>query len=107
MTRGVPEQERLDDLETIRVINYVRQEVAKGNKPAGTLTAGARPWDEDKYLQPVLLDDGLLQCDFEDLAGPRCCLLLYDPKGAYQNRRNVGLVFLVSNQPNQQSVLVG
>ena len=69
---GVRKQERLDDLEIIKAINYIRQEVAKGNKPAGTLLAGARPWDEDKYLQPVLPDDGLLQYDFEDLAGPRC-----------------------------------
>lgn len=48
----------------------MRQEAAGGRAPAEALSA--RQWDADKYLQPVLPDDGMLQHDFEDVTGPRC-----------------------------------
>jgi TolA-binding protein len=59
----------------IRVINYTRAEVAAGRDPLPTLAAAAAapgapqpPWQDDKYLIPVLPEDPLLAYDFaEDL----------------------------------------
>jgi hypothetical protein len=59
----------------IRVINYSRAEVAAGRDPLPTLAAAGTaagasqpPWQDDKYLIPVLPDDPLLAYDFaEDL----------------------------------------
>lgn len=70
----------LDDYGTIRVINFIRAEVAAGRDPrpalsaaaaagsssAGTEAAAAAPWSGDTYLQPVLADDPLLTYDFDD-----------------------------------------
>ncbi|KAK9823570.1 hypothetical protein WJX72_003898 [[Myrmecia] bisecta] len=66
-------QAHLDDYSTIRCINFIRSEVAAGRDPlpalaeaAGAPGQGARPWDDDKYLQPVLAEDALLFHDFGD-----------------------------------------
>ncbi|RMD44500.1 hypothetical protein DV735_g740, partial [Chaetothyriales sp. CBS 134920] len=49
---------QLDDLEKIKLINYIRAEVKKGNtKPKIESKA---VFDDDKYLQPVLVDDAVL-----------------------------------------------
>jgi hypothetical protein len=72
----------LDDYGTIRVINFIRTEVAAGRDPRPALTAAAAaassssaaaseaaagaPWSGDSYLQPVLADDPLLTYDFDE-----------------------------------------
>lgn len=69
----------LDDYGTIRVINFIRAEVAAGRDPrpalstaaagsssAGTEAGAAAPWSSDTFLQPVLADDPLLTYDFDD-----------------------------------------
>lgn len=62
-------QAGLDSYEMIRCINYIRSEVAVG-KPAEPIIAelaSSSTWrSDDKLLQPVLLEDGLLCHDFSD-----------------------------------------
>ena len=72
-TSWLAAQRGLDDLDTIRLINFCRSEVQQGRSPAQQLLAslpGERHWQEDRYLQPVLPDDGLLTHDFADEAPP-------------------------------------
>ncbi len=66
-------QARLDDYSTIRCINFIRSEGAAGRDPRPTLAEAAaapsqtgQPWDDDRYLQPVLPEDALLFHDFDD-----------------------------------------
>ncbi|GIL52530.1 hypothetical protein Vafri_8372 [Volvox africanus] len=64
-------QERLDEYGIIRVINYIRSEVAAGRDPRPPLAAsgsGGAAWLDDHYLVPAMEDDALLFYDFEDLA---------------------------------------
>jgi hypothetical protein len=67
----------LDDYGTIRVINFIRREVAAGSDPlpalraaAAAAVAGSRgapwPWTSDEYLPPVIGDDPLLGYDYDD-----------------------------------------
>ncbi|RMZ80129.1 hypothetical protein DV737_g3190, partial [Chaetothyriales sp. CBS 132003] len=49
---------QLDDLEKIKLINYVRAEAKKGNTKPELETKAI--FDDDKYLQPVLVDDAVL-----------------------------------------------
>ena len=49
---------QLDDLDLIRLVNYVRQEVNDG-RPNISITSNSQ-FEDDKYLQPVLLDDAVL-----------------------------------------------
>ncbi|KAL4458014.1 hypothetical protein ABPG75_012879 [Micractinium tetrahymenae] len=60
----------LDQLGTIRLINYVRTAAAAGEDPLPALAAaaggGAAPWEDDRYLQPALMDDELMLHDWEE-----------------------------------------
>lgn len=57
----------LDFYSTLRLINYIRSEVAAGNtKPD---CSSPQTWMDDKYMQPVLEDDALLY-SIDDLADP-------------------------------------
>ncbi len=39
--------------------------------PAQVMSAvSPLPWEDDRYLQPVIVDDPLLQLDFEPTPGP-------------------------------------
>ena len=75
----------LDDYGTIRVINFIRSEVAAGRDPrpllhAETASSGdsgcgdasakdrVRPWSPDTYLTPVVQDDPLLGYDYDETA---------------------------------------
>ncbi|RMZ91162.1 hypothetical protein DV736_g1614, partial [Chaetothyriales sp. CBS 134916] len=58
---------QLDDLEKIKLINYVRAEVKKGNTQPKLESKAI--FDDDKYLQPVLVDDALLY-SLEDVLPP-------------------------------------
>ncbi|WPG99991.1 Hypothetical protein R9X50_00281500 [Acrodontium crateriforme] len=52
----------LDFYQTIKLVNYIRSEVANGNASATKLPNVSDPslWADDKYLQPALEDDALL-----------------------------------------------
>lgn len=60
----------LDQLGTIRLINYVRTAAAAGEDPLPALAAAASgaaaPWEDDRYLQPALMDDELMLHDWEE-----------------------------------------
>ncbi|GAB1739670.1 hypothetical protein NU219Hw_g4614t1 [Hortaea werneckii] len=57
----------LDFYSTLRLINYIRSQVASGNaKPD---CSSPQAWMDDKYMQPVLEDDALLY-SIDDLADP-------------------------------------
>ncbi len=60
----------LDQLGTIQLINYVRVAAAAGENPLSALAAaasgGAAPWEDDRYLQPALMDDELMLHDWEE-----------------------------------------
>lgn len=65
------EQNKLSDYDTIRCINYIRTEVAAGRHSVEALkgqTSSERPWQQDQYMHPALLDDPLLFHDFDDEA---------------------------------------
>jgi type I protein arginine methyltransferase len=57
----------LDFYSLVKMINYIRTEVASGNTKPNCSDSAA--WQDDKFLKPVLEDDGLLSClyDAEDL----------------------------------------
>ncbi len=60
-------QHHLDDYDTIRVVNFIRREVAAGMDPLPVL-AGQHttpPWAADEFLAPVLPDDPLITYDYE------------------------------------------
>jgi hypothetical protein len=64
-------QRRLDDYDTIRVINFIRREVAAGRDPLPPLVASgqqqqgaAKPWAGDEFLNPALPDDPLITYDY-------------------------------------------
>ncbi|KAL4432876.1 hypothetical protein ABPG77_008202 [Micractinium sp. CCAP 211/92] len=63
-------QLELDQLGTIQLINYVRVAAAAGDNPLPALAAaasgGAAPWEDDRYLQPALMDDELMLHDWEE-----------------------------------------
>jgi hypothetical protein len=71
-------QRRLDDYDTIRVINFIRREVAAGRDPLPALVASgqqqqqqgsdpaAKPWAGDELLNPTLPDDPLITYDYEE-----------------------------------------
>ncbi len=59
---------QLGDHDAIKLINYIRRQVADGSNPREDLqmfSGGAKPWQDDKYLQTVLEDDVLLMYDFQ------------------------------------------
>lgn len=62
-------QAKLDDYGVIKCINYIRAVVKQGSDPrsdlAGALGSPEKPWDDDKYLFPVLQNDGLLCHEFD------------------------------------------
>ncbi|KAK9825550.1 hypothetical protein WJX74_005515 [Apatococcus lobatus] len=66
------QEHNLGDHEAIKVINFIRGCVASGTDPRPQLQsvpAGAdKPWGDDRYLQTVLEEDGLLMYDFQDIA---------------------------------------
>ena len=65
-------QMHLDDLGVIQCINYIRSEVAAGRHAVPQLqvaaSGGQPPWANERYLQPVLENDGLLFFDYEEPA---------------------------------------
>ena len=65
-------QEALDELDTIRTINFIRRALLQDQDPISQLTPGTRPWADDAFLQPVLPDDALLCHDFQDATAPEC-----------------------------------
>lgn len=79
----------LDDYDTIRLINYIRREVAAGVNPLAVLQAeaqkgpgsGPHPWSSDNYLAPFLEDDPLLGYDYDEHAADEGWVL---PRGTDQ-----------------------
>lgn len=69
MPRMMLPQKRLDEYGVIRVVNYIRSEVAAGREPRGALSGEHQPWAGDKFLQPVLANDALLMHDFDEDEG--------------------------------------
>ncbi|GFR48908.1 hypothetical protein Agub_g10857, partial [Astrephomene gubernaculifera] len=69
-------QEGLDEYGIIRVINFIRTEVAAGRDPlpllaasrSSTSTSASPAWADDRYLLPALQDDALLFYDYEEVA---------------------------------------
>jgi len=59
-------QAHLDDYDAIKLINYIRSEVAAGRDPraavvdAQTAQCGAAPWAAECYLAPALAEDPLI-----------------------------------------------
>ncbi len=68
LTEKVCPQAQLDEYGAIKCVNYIRAAVKAGQDPrgdlAGALTTAQKPWDEDRFLFPVLPDDSLLCHDF-------------------------------------------
>ncbi|GMH33891.1 hypothetical protein BSKO_01725 [Bryopsis sp. KO-2023] len=60
---------KLDDYDVIKLVNYIRMEVSQGNDVLEVLKSkdvgDVKPWNEEKYLKPVLEDDALLFFDYE------------------------------------------
>ncbi|CAG9465853.1 unnamed protein product [Pedinophyceae sp. YPF-701] len=78
-------EKRLDEYEVIRLVNYIRSEVAAGRDPRPALAAVpagaavcAAPWGEDEYLIPVLPEDPLLFADLGQVLDERI------PDGAHE-----------------------
>jgi hypothetical protein len=70
-------QAGLDDYGAIKVVNYIRANVQQGKDPRADLAAALhtadKPWDHERYLIPVLQDDGLLCHDFWENFEYACC----------------------------------
>lgn len=63
-------QERLDEYDIFRCINFVRSRVAAGEDPIPGLMAGETTavWrGVDSFLTPVMQGDALLFYDYEDV----------------------------------------
>ncbi|KAI3435512.1 hypothetical protein D9Q98_001578 [Chlorella vulgaris] len=59
-------QHGLDQVCTIRLINYIRTAVGAGQDPVPGLAGSQQAWQtDDSYLQPVLADDELMFYDWE------------------------------------------
>lgn len=60
----------LDFYGVVKLINYIRSEVAAGNATPDCTTQGL--WHNDKFLKPALDDDALITClyDTDDLISP-------------------------------------
>ncbi|PRW18336.1 putative arginine N-methyltransferase 3 [Chlorella sorokiniana] len=63
-------QHGLDQLGTIRLVNFMRVQAAAGLDPRPALEgtapgSAAAPWLDDRYLQPAIMDDELLFHDWE------------------------------------------
>lgn len=69
-------QEKLDEYDIFRCINFIRRSVAEGTDPLPSLAAGSSSsvWrGNDDYLKPVMEDDALLFFDYDDIiASWRC-----------------------------------
>lgn len=65
-SRGPYSQHALDDYGVLKCINYIRRTVADGTDPLPSLKQGPEAFADDKYLQPILEDDGLLCHDFTE-----------------------------------------
>ncbi len=63
----------MDEYEVIKCINYIRASVKAGRDPrselAGAVSTPEKPWQDDKYLIPVLPDDAMLYHEFSSDAG--------------------------------------
>lgn len=61
-------QRRLNEYDLIKIVNYIRTEVAASRDPRPRLQSREipAPWDSDEFLQPVLPNDALLMHDFDD-----------------------------------------
>lgn len=65
-----PMQEKLDEYDIFRCINYIRTQVQAGSDPLpGLADRSSQPaWrGNDDFLKPVLQDDSLLFHDYEDI----------------------------------------
>ena len=56
----------MDEYEVIKCINYIRASVKAGRDPR---SEPEKPWQDDKYLIPVLPDDAMLYHEFSSDAG--------------------------------------
>lgn len=76
MLRFSVAQEKLDEYAVIQLVNYIRSQVAAGADPLPALAASTsdsaatgsrpRPWQDERYLRPVLPDDALLFFDVRE-----------------------------------------
>lgn len=57
------------EYDIFKLINYIRSEVASGRDPKSTLQTSDTPWNDEKFLTPVLPDDGLLLHDWDSIDG--------------------------------------
>lgn len=70
---------KMDDYDTIRLINFIRRKVASGADPlpvlkdavSGENSASSWPWSSDEYLAPYLEDDPLLGYDYDEDAAEK------------------------------------
>ena len=66
-------QVRMDEYEVIKCINYIRESVKAGRDPRSELACAVstphKPWQDDKYLIPVLPDDAMLFHELSSDAG--------------------------------------
>ena len=64
----------MDEYEVIKCVNFIRTSVKQGRDPrselAGAVSTPEKPWQDDKYLIPVLPDDAML---FHEFAAPMEC----------------------------------
>nr|POE62886.1 putative protein arginine n-methyltransferase 3 [Quercus suber] len=63
--------QKLDFLQAVKLVNYIRSEVAKGKTLGNDLNVGdSKNWSDDKYLQPTMENDAMLFSlgEFEELA---------------------------------------
>ena len=60
----------LDDFQTIMCINFIRSQVAAGVDVLPSLAhvaaGGPRPWQDERFMKPVLADDEMLLHDWDD-----------------------------------------
>ena len=63
----------MGEYEVIKCINYIRASVKAGRDPrselAGAVSTPLKPWQDDKYLIPVLPDDAMLFHELSSDAG--------------------------------------
>lgn len=69
-------QEKLDEYDIFRCINFIRRSVAEGTDPLPSLAAGSSSsvWlGNDDYLKPVMDEDALLFFDYDDVVSSWRC----------------------------------
>ena len=89
----------IDFLQTIKLVNYIRTEVRRGNRMPDI--SNAYVFDDDQYLRPVVEDDAVLY-NLEDILGPLNGLEKATPNGISSNLETEGSsLHLISGLQNE------